>query len=655
MTDKDQEFDALHDLQGQAGAIEDLLAARGAFEQAYAAFRAESPEKFQAVLAKAKLQIHCERICHWIRTKECVFLCLDLAGPPVAFERAPDPRVLAKAIAKLGEDDRLLQRVAEILVKRDKRGFAEVLDKLGLVQHAHLFCHWLCAIRYRLVCRWICQVERFEPPVLWREIKFAAQAIGALAKDEAAFKAAAAASAAGDSVKLAGAVRQAGLLIRCHWVCEFFCSWRCVLACLHLSRRFPFQPIEGAAQIKEAREFAAISVRLAQDPGSLMQLSAAVGAGDAEKWAVLLKKFKLERFAFQLCHWICGWRCYRFCHRVCIDIDYHPWFTHIGHFTITGDISPATGLTNGPKLGHGGPNYGFRGGLSLRGFCPKYDPAHPAERMAYRFLFHPAGAPAPVPITGGFVHEVSVGTRKALWNGNWEQQDVIIRGAGGTSPTPPVPGPGLFPPPHFIEPDAKGWVTVDLDAADAAFNGYLMGFASAVAIPGGPAATTVAAGTAVPAAEQKNGADCAIIYQATRTGTIAAVNGGAAPDYTNMVGKVRINNWNEVALLDLLQFHSGGGTSCSPLSSALDIEYTVDHELIAAWSVGLSSASGMTLTSPPPPPQTARGGAGTHHENISAWPTCSYTVTLSTRMRLTDGIVDDSGRTLPKTFCIGRR
>jgi hypothetical protein len=167
----------------------------------------------------------------------------------------------------------------------------------------------------------------------------------------------------------------------------------------------------------------------------------------------------------------------------------------------------------------------------------------------------------------------------------------------------------------------------------------------------------VPAGTAVPGANQRNGVDAAIIFQATRVSTIAAVNGGAAPDYTNQLSRIHINNWDEVRLLDLLQFHSGGGNACSPLSSALDIEYTVDHELLAAWSLAVSSASGMTLTSPPSGPTVAkpRGDAGTHHEDISAWPTCSYSVVLSTRRRLTDGLNDDPSRDTVKTFCIGGR
>jgi hypothetical protein len=563
--------------------------------------------------------------------------------------------VLASAITRLGEDEGLVQHVAEILVKRDQQGFREVLDKLGLAAHAHLFCHWLCLIRYRLVCRWMCHAGSIERPILWSEIQSAAKAIGALVQKKDLFRAAVAASTAGDSAKLGIAIRDAGLLARCHWVCEFFCSWRCVMVCLILHKRFTFQPFPAAEQIKEAHEFAAALAKLSQNPADLMRFSAVVGAGDAGKWAELIKRFGFERFSFQLCHWVCGWRCFRFCKLVCIDIHYHPWFTHIGDFSITGDISATTGLTVAPRGGHGGPDFGFGGGLSLRGFCPKHDPAHLSAEMWYRFLFQPAGVANPVPITGGFVSEVLVGTRYTMWNGSNQLQTIRLRGTGANGPTP-ITGPELTPPDLIINPDADGWVKVDQAALDDAFSGYLMGFASGVGLPMGNATTSVAAGTDVPPVEQKNGSDCAIIFQATGFTTPTAVNGGAAPDYSNMIAKVRINNWHEVANLDILQFHSGGGTPCSPLGNALDIEYTVDHELLRTWSIAVSSASGMTLTSPPvaaPPP--SRGAAGTHHQDISTWPTCSYTVTLFSQKRITDGLSDDPGSPQSMTFCIGRR
>lgn len=657
MTDHIQDIEVLGDLLGQSDAMANLLQAKGAFEAAYAAFRAEDAKKFQSVIGQANLQVYCERICHWIRTKECVFLCLDLAGPPVA-ATGLDPRVLAKAIARIGDDPKLAQHLADILVKRDKAGFAAVLKQLGIEPYAHLFCHWLCIIRYRLVCRWICHVGAIARPVLATELQNAARAIAVLYNDEKSFRVAVAASTAGDTAKLGAAITAARLGLRCHFVCEFFCSWRCVLVCLTLARAYPFKPLEAPAQIREAHDFAAALVKLAQNPTDLMRFSTAVGTGNAEAWAALIKQYKYEAFALQLCHWICGWRCVRFCKLVCVNVDYHPWFTHIGDFSVigTGDISAATGRTVGPRGGHGGPDFGFFGGMSFRGFCPKKDPAHPTEEMAYRFLFQPAGAAQPTPIGPGFVSEVLVGTRYCLWNGDPNTlQTVRIRGTNPT-PTPPTPTADPTPPDHFIVPDAQGWILVDQAALDDAFSGYLMGFNSvAGVVPNGAAPTGVAAGTAVPPADQKNGTNCAIIFQATRVSTIAAVNGGTAPDYTNQIGKVEISNWSQVALLDLLQFHSGGGTPCSPLSTDLDIEYSVDHELIRDWGISMTTASGATLTNPPPPPSTARGGAGTHHEDISGWPTCSYTITLTTRRRLTNGLNDDTDWLISKTFCIGRR
>jgi hypothetical protein len=652
------ELDLLHEMRSEGEAVSRLLAAQGAFESAYRAFRAEDAGAFQEVIRRAGLQIWCRRICRWIRTKECVFLCLELAGPPTAFDR-PDPRVLARALGRLAADERLVKKLADVLVKRDRGGFLEIVKKLEIQPYAHFFCHWLCTIRYRLVCRWICTIGPQRPPILWAEIQAAGRALGELAEDERTFKAVAAASSAGDSVKFADVLRNPRWMWRCDWVCQFFCSWRCVLVCLSFARPFPFAAIEGPAQIREARAFGEAIAKLNDNPAAVQRLAAAVGSGQVDRWTAIVKELKYERFALQLCHWICGWRCRLFCRLVCPDPHYYPWFDAIGDFGIYSDIDPASGLTNAAKFGtsgtHGGPNFGFFADLSLHAFCPEFDPAHPAERMSYRFLFRRQGDAGPTPIAGGFVSPVRVGSRLALWNGGWHWQSVWVRGTGATSPTPPTPGIGLSPPDHFIVPDGQGWVEVDPETADSAFHGYLMGFASHVAVAGGAAPTGVAAGTAVPVADQKNGTDCEIVYQATRSSTIAAVNGGAAPDYSNSVAKVRINNWADVALLDLLQFHTGGGTPCSPLNANLDIEYSVDHELIAGWGLGLTTAAGMVLTAPPPPPSTPRGGAGTHHENIAAWPTCSYTVSLSTRRRLTNGISDDSGRTVSKTFCIGTR
>ncbi len=186
-----------------------------------------------------------------------------------------------------------------------------------------------------------------------------------------------------------------------------------------------------------------------------------------------------------------------------------------------------------------------------------------------------------------------------------------------------------------------------------------MGFASWVASPGSfdaDPAPGIAAGTAVPAANQKNGVDVAIIFQATRVSTISAVNSGVVlPDYTNQVSKVHLNNWLEVSLLDLQEFLGPGATACSPLTNDLHILYTVDHELMAQWFIDLVTAASISPAPTFPSGVGPRGGSGSDFHDITTWPTCSYAVRLHTRRSLTDGLIDDDLDYVEKTFCIGKK
>jgi hypothetical protein len=564
--------------------------------------------------------------------------------------------VLAEAIVRITSDERAVRQLAAALEKGDRAAFQRLVKAYKLDPICHLFCYWVCYVYYRLVCRWVCRPDLRERPDLVAELQAAGQAMRALLERKTVFDAAVRASNAGDPEKLGAVIENAGLFSYCYFICLFFCSWRCVLVCLTLCRQYPV--VAAADPYKEAYDFARVTQELAGRPADLERLSTAVGAGDVKAFAAVVEELRLQPYCIQLCQWLCFVRCRRFCFIVCPPPFNHPWFTHVGDFDIYGDIDPGTGLTNKAQAGHGGPNFGFFGCLKLRGLCPKYSPTHPGEPMAYRFVVVQGGTTTP--ITGGYVCEVLVGSRYTFWKGNpLALQSVRIRGTGTTSPTPPPPGPGLTPPDHYIVPDPQGWITVDPNALDDGFNGWLMGFESDVLFSGGDATPPgLAAGNPVTVAQQKNGLDAAIVFQATRVSTIAAVNANGPPDYTNQLAKIHINNWNEVRLLDLLQFHTGGGNKCSPLSTDLDIEYTVDHELLADWHLELvTAAPGVSLTSPPSGPTgpKPRGDAGTYHQNISTWPTCSYAIRLHTRRRLTDGLLDDPDKFLPEvTFCIGR-
>ena len=204
---------------------------------------------------------------------------------------------------------------------------------------------------------------------------------------------------------------------------------------------------------------------------------------------------------------------------------------------------------------------------------------------------------------------------------------------------------------HVIVPDADGWIEVDPNALGNGFNGPLLSFDTTQPFPGGNANPGVDAGTPVPAANQREGVDVALVFEASR---IPPAGPASPADHTNALSRIHINNWDEVGLLDLLQFHTGGGSPCSELTTDLDIEYTADHELMASWSIGVASSgtfsTGVLPSGTDTRPVTV---AGTHSENITTWSPCSYRVTLSTRRKLTDGITDDNARTILKTFCKG--
>ena len=362
-----------------------------------------------------------------------------------------------------------------------------------------------------------------------------------------------------------------------------------------------------------------------------------------------------------------------FCVDLCLDVTVQPpfndaRFTSVGDFDILADIASATGLTNKAVLAHGGPDYGFTGGLELSGFCPKVAPIGAATAMQYRFLFEreapldpmspgqPGDPGNPAPLVGARIVPMKVGSKLVMWDtfgtgATWTVQSIFVAAnvgdvPGGTSdPTPiPVLPPGTpwgAPPAAVITPDANGWVAVDQNALDGGFFG-LMGFNSNAAIPGG-VAPGIGAGSAP--VDPKNGGNTKIAFEASRIGD------PPPPLYTNSLNRIHINNWQEVNQLNLQQFLGGGSGSCSGLSTALDILYTADHELMGSFSIAIDSAAAIPPFPPLPSGVGPRGGFGTHHVNISTWPSCSYRVWLYTTPRLTNGRTDRGTIWSLVTFC----
>jgi hypothetical protein len=566
MSNPSSNNNAVSRLASQSDAVGRLAQDSGGFAAVVAAFESKDANAFRWVLERLEMLPYCELICEWVRIKLCALRCAEICLPYRTQEEIPSLQKFAKAAVKLASNEKLLRRVVDAVACGDADAYQAAIDELGLGEFCHLICYWVCSVGYQRVCEYVCHPRPIFLPDAASELRSAGEAMAKFVKNEKAFDAIGKAAIAYKCETLQSAINEAGFQSECEILCRFICTWRYVWVCRELCE-IPPRILTGVHAIEEAQSFALTTRQLANQPRVLGDLVAAVQSRNAKAYREIVTRYGFGPYCWQLCAWIGSVTCHEFCVCICPSDSNHPWFTNVGDFNIApgADIDTTTGLTLHPENGHGGPNFAFFNNLSLGGFCPYADPLT-SQPMAYRFLFQPAGAPTPTPIspTSDYVYGVNgvsgvnVGYRYTLWHGNPNAlQKVWITGTGVTSPTPPVSTPSLTPPDHYIVPDANGWVEVDQKTLGGVFDGYLLGFSSDVAFPGGAPTPGVPAGTAVPTANQNNGANAAIIFQATRFSTISAVNGGAAPDYTNQLNTIRINNWEEVNEVNLAEFATG--------------------------------------------------------------------------------------------------
>jgi hypothetical protein len=341
------EHGLLSELRQGAEGIARLSENEESFRAAIDAYRAVDGESLQALLGRHELLEFCRPICHWFCTKECVLLCLELCGPPrLEDEEVPDIREFAKVVARVTEDEELVELLATAVQERDPDSWRELIEKHELQRFCHLLCHWVCAVHCRLICEVVCgPLPQKQRPHLIPELQAAGAAIGTLAADEKAFTSAIEAVRTDNCELLRGILTNARIDPFCRLVCEWFCSWRCVLVCLPLCRAFPLESPESP--IEEMLQFAQAVGKLSQVPNALERLSAAVARQDAERFGALVKEFDFERFCIQFCHWVCSLRCRRFCFCVCPPRTIGV-FTKIGGLYYNTDVhshAPGNGLT----------------------------------------------------------------------------------------------------------------------------------------------------------------------------------------------------------------------------------------------------------------------------------------------------------------------
>jgi len=649
--DRDFELDVLHELLQEGEAIGRLAKNEKSFTAAFKAFRAGDQKGFQTVLKRLKLIPHCHRVCEWIRIKECLLLCLELCGPPKPFRQPPNPRVLAEAIVRITSDEKAVQQLAQAVEKRDSAAFQRLVKAHKLGPICHLFCHWVCFVRYRLVCRWVCEPSIGERPDLVLELRAAGQALRLLLEDKKSFDEALAASNAGDAEKFRSVLEHAQLIPFCQQICFFFCHWQCVLVCLRLCTRFPIVPIEHP--VKEALAFAKATSALAETPRKLDRLSAAVGAGDEAAFAAIVEELQLQRFCLQLCHWLCFLRCRRFCVLICPPPNLFPWFTAIGAYEYLTDVDstpPGTGLTV--------DNRAFYSTMRLNGILTQTLGGQPME---YRFEVRTTDATGnPVAGPTGTWTPVRPAQIAKTQIGLWQRWNFISMSMDTKKYIVNAP-----PGPNEIAAtiDADGWIQVPQEnnfiSPQGAFfpNGNMINLISpsigdVFSPPSSPfppqdETGTIAGGPAKhPLAADKH---FGIRMRVRQVGNPGSETGGgtcehAAIDNILYDNIVRHPSWDggpmgpgqlAVPMLDIQELIASG---CAEITNSLTVLFTAAHPNLGAVSVVMTGPGGpYPFTLPAAGAGEWFGIATPDGWTVASLTPCAYIVTLSVEALLTTG------------------
>lgn len=613
------------------------------------AFRAQDGESMHRLLERHQLVDRCEVICHWLRSKEAVLLCLELAGPPRLDEEAPDPRSFAEVVGKVTADEELVELIATAVQERDPDAWSELINKHGLERFSHLLCHWVVTVYYRLVCDVVCQPVVARRPHLIPELQTAGQAIGRLAANEELFAAALNDVLANSCESLATTFERGGFAPFCFLLCEWFCSWRCLLLCLRLCRIFPLEAVESP--IGEMLEFALAGGRLAADNGALKRLVAATSREDVKGVQALVKELGFERFCIQFCHWVCFLRCQLFCVCVCPPRS-SAFFIKVGRYQYaevyptTGPLPPkidtevgGTGLTDDTRAFFN--TLRLNGGFSLQSGAPQIE---------YRFetlTTDSAGNPAPASAT-------------------WQP---VLSAATETT----IIGYRLVAPFSFVGVpaalDSQGWIQVPLPSSDYFPTGDLLRLSSQ-ALTNPPhldeAGVVAGAHSSHPLADDvyfgirmrvRNVGDPSSEFDAGTCHHIAIDNAL----YQNVTHQPAWRNLTDpdppgdlaVYLVDVEELL--GPNACTQITDQLHVLFTAAHPNLGSVSLRMDGPGGpYDFTMNPDPsstPQDFFGNATPHNFVVAKLKPCAYLITLSVDVLLTDGDNDPGTLTDQRPFC----
>ncbi|MBV8681959.1 MAG: hypothetical protein JO111_03730 [Caulobacteraceae bacterium] len=662
-------------LAAQSDAVARLAKDSGAFAATVAAFEAEDGEAVRWILDRLELFPFCELICEWLRIKLCVLRCIEICGPPRIEDELPSLPDFARELAQLGRHDTLLRDLVDAVDCGASEAYHALLREHGLERFCHLFCRWICSVRYERICRLVC-IPIPEPLI--------DPAAAAVAEARSLEKLVSGDTLARLSEAVIGllceeaqsAINDGGFQGECEIICRLICVWRITWVCRELCRRPPII-LTGVLATEEAREFALASRALSAQPRVAASLVDAVARNDAQAYGALIARIGFEPYCWQVCSWVGSLICFEFCLCVCPNPQVQPpeW-TNIGYILVDSDID-ATGKTTTSRSGAGGVGYAFFDSLQLTGFISATSNIVPGAPMMYRFLYSLNGGPTTPVVDGMLDHNPFqvAGLPTQLWPekdgaGNATSTSTLTPGGAvfvsnsgdvpfpvTTPPAvrpPPAPGNPWYPPQVFVWPDAAtGWTLVFQNTYAGFYTGFMDLESETIVAAQNPNVGYPLAdiGSAIPASATLNGSNVVLTFEASRTTT------PSPPDYQQAPVLIRVNNNTEVNELYFQQFFGPDGC-CTPISSELNVLFDADHEEMGSFSIVVTScalSSPITLwpASPIPTVTTGpRGGFGSIPLDTSTFSACSYTVTQTTVPLLTTGIVNRSAWPNSLTFCI---
>ncbi len=664
MTDGVETKDVASDIAQGGKATMKLADNADLFNLALAAFRKHDGEAWAQALTKARLLVSCHRICEWVCSKECVRICILLAGRPSEPITVAEIGPFTSVLARLAEQPKLIGQLVKAVEAEDPRAFQAIAAELKAQKYLHLLCHWVCFIRCHLICRVLCERLRWNPEDLIARLRESAVAVASIAKRPDQLKAVIEGAASLNCTVLKGIF---GEFEDCRLICFWLCSWRCLVVCLRLTHSFD---LAGDFSIEEMRAFAAFTGKLARDPAGVEQLVTAVMRQDEQLFTEWVKKHKAHKFVHQLCHWVCYLVCRRLCICVCPPPGVIPIFDHVGQYRVDpfyGDFA-ADGTT---AAGH----LAFTLGIPLRGLLAPSPVGDPVEyRFTVQKLAPVAGAVQPLTaaeVTGSVIGELEFWEWDATAlpaPGQWKLRttNYSIDNAAQFRDIEQDVGPALHI--QVSTPiDADGWVRVPSDdnlthhgGGKFAPTGLLAALDTTKLtleqfdLHGPGTGLPILAGGSVPAgppaADNKRSEKplFTINFEARKAIGHAAISGNSLPKialsntryafdrHPDWAGStITLASGYPLALLVDIEELLGHG--CNPITagSTIHVDFTTYHPYLGSCN--------LAIEGPPPAPANfvpaIAGGeaAGVHNFDLTGFPPCAYILWLRATLNLTSG------------------